>query len=68
MVDGVELSRVNAWNSGHRFGFAWTDDERDPWLQLDLDLEGGASAAQVRAYVEMWDMLLGQFQAFLYAK
>jgi hypothetical protein len=68
MEAGIDHARVNEWNRERRFGNAWIDEERDPWLELDLDLEGGATAAQVRDYVELWDALLGQFQAFIYAE
>lgn len=68
LADGIGLQRINAWNRDKRYGSAYLDDEEDPWLQMDLDLEGGATTGQVTEYVELWDTLLGQFQAFIYAE
>jgi len=67
LADGIALERINAWNRDKRYGSAYLDDENDPWLQMDLDLEGGATTGQVTDYVELWDTLLGQFQTFIYA-
>ncbi|GAB3733920.1 YbjN domain-containing protein [Luteimonas pelagia] len=66
--DGISAARVNEWNRERRYGKAWMDEENDPWIELDLDLEGGATGAQVVSYVELWDTLLGQFQTFIYAE
>jgi hypothetical protein len=68
LADGISLERINAWNRDKRYGSAYLDDENDPWLQMDLDLEGGATTGQVTEYVELWDTLLGQFQTFIYAE
>jgi hypothetical protein len=67
LADGIALQRINAWNRDKRYGSAYLDDEDDPWLQMDLDLEGGSSTGQLTEYVELWDTLLGQFQTFIQA-
>ena len=38
---GVSLKTINDWNKDHRFSHAYLDNENDPAVELDLDLEGG---------------------------
>lgn len=66
LPDGGSLANVDAWNREKRYAKAWLDDEVDPWLELDLDLEGGGSLGQVGDYIELWDASLGQFQTHIY--
>lgn len=66
LTNGSSLQVVNAWNRDNRYGNAWLDDENDPWLELDLDLEGGGTLNQVAEYIVLWDSLLGQFQTLIY--
>ncbi len=43
------LEKVNAWNSTKRYSRSYLDDDGDPCLELelDLDLEGGVTEARV---------------------
>jgi hypothetical protein len=66
LADGGSLANVNAWNRDKRYAKAWLDDEVDPWLELDLDLEGGGSLELVGDYIELWDAALGQFQTHVH--
>lgn len=68
LADGIAPQRINKWNRDKRYGSAYLDDEDDPWLQMDLDLEGGSSTGQFKEYAELWDTLLGQFQVFIRAE
>ncbi len=55
--------KVNEWNRTRRFGHAYLDDDADPYLQMDLDLdEGGMSQALFRANLETWAALVGAFE------
>lgn len=55
------LRLVNTWNKEHRFSTAYLDDDGDPWLQSDIDLEGGVTEAQVRKWLQLGD---ASFRAF----
>ena len=43
MADGLSLKRINAWNRSSRFGRAYLDDESDPFVEMDVDVENTAS-------------------------
>ena len=62
LADGTTLATLNDWNRRTRFANAWRDDEDDPWLELDLDLEAGTTEAQVVEYIELWEHLLAEFR------
>jgi hypothetical protein len=37
----TDLERINAWNSGQRWGRAYIDKDKDPVLEMDVDLDFG---------------------------
>ena len=43
----VPLSRINSWNRTKKYSRSYLDDENDPVLELDLDLEGGVTPARI---------------------
>jgi len=60
---GLTLETMNKWNTNHRFARAYLDDEKDPRIEMDLDLDnGGMSAALFKANIATWESLLGDFQ------
>lgn len=44
VASGLDLSVVNEWNAKKRFVRAYLDEERDPYLEMDVVMEGGVSA------------------------
>ncbi len=44
--------KINAWNKTKRYSRTYLDDEGDPVLEVDLDLEGGVSHARVLDYLK----------------
>ncbi len=60
---GMTLDKINSWNASHRFGRAYLDDEKDPRIEMDVDLDkGGMSGALFKANLDTWESLLGEFQ------
>lgn len=60
---GLTLDAMNKWNASHRFARAYLDDEKDPRIEMDLDLDnGGISPALFKANIATWESLLGDFQ------
>ena len=60
---GVTLDTINKWNATHRFARGYLDDEKDPRIEMDVDLDdGGLSGALFKANLATWDSLLGEFQ------
>lgn len=64
-TDPMTYSKVNTWNADHRFGRAYLDDEMDPYLEMDLDLERGASTELIAESLRTWSMLLPDFKTFI---
>lgn len=59
----MALDRVNAWNKKRRFAFAWTDDEGDPFLQMDVNTDpGGLPTALFTDSLEIWTASIGEFR------
>ncbi|RZI55358.1 MAG: YbjN domain-containing protein [Zymomonas sp.] len=59
----IKLERINEWNRTHRFGRAYVDDEGDPILQMDLDLDdGGVSRLLFIDNLEFWSTVVSKFE------
>jgi hypothetical protein len=61
MQQKPELPLINGWNKTKRFGRAYIDDEGDPVLESDLDLEGGVSAGAVAEFLRAFTVLSTAF-------
>ncbi|HEX8468049.1 MAG TPA: YbjN domain-containing protein [Allosphingosinicella sp.] len=59
----TSLASINEWNRKNRFGRAYLDDEGDPLLSMDIDLDdGGVSPALFTDNLEFWTAVSGAFQ------
>ncbi|HET9459122.1 MAG TPA: YbjN domain-containing protein [Sphingomicrobium sp.] len=57
------LEKINAWNRTQRFGRAYLDNEGDPVIEMDIDLDdGGMSQALFLDNLEFWVSVLAQFE------
>ena len=65
LQDGATLEKVNEWNVDKRFASAYLDDEDDPWLQMDVNTEGGISRQAFETSMDIWQSLKGQFETFV---
>jgi hypothetical protein len=60
------LKAMNAHARDNRFGRIYIDDEDDPVIEMDIDLEdGGMSPELFKDNLEYWDYYLGRFAAFV---
>lgn len=65
----VTHERVNEWNKTRRFGRAYIDNEGDPVVEMDLDLDdGGMSRALFEDNVEFWASVVDGYRRFLLEK
>lgn len=62
LTKGTTLEVVNTWNKDRRFGKAYLDDERDPYLEYDIDLEHGATTEALENVVDVWESVLPTFK------
>lgn len=65
MTNGMSLERTNQWNSEMRYAAAHLDDEMDPFLQMDLNIDYGVTAKNFVDNFEMWGNVVGQFEEFI---
>lgn len=62
----VPLEKINEWNRDHRFARAFLDDESDPVLEMDLNLDaGGVPAENFLDNFTIWLDLMSQFRTFV---
>ena len=60
---GVTLDTINSWNAEKRFGRAYLDDEGDPVIEMDINLDhGGVSRANFVDNLDVWIELMGAFK------
>lgn len=59
---GTTVEHVNDWNETSLFGRAYLDDERDPWLELAVNLHGGVSVANFQDTFDWWEVVLDEFE------
>ena len=65
LADGSSLDAVQLWNADKRFASAYLDDEADPFLQMDINTEGGISQKNFENSFELWQSLKGEFEQFI---
>lgn len=54
LADGTTHDKINVWNKSRRYGQAWLDDEMDPYIDMNVELERGASTELIEEYVSLW--------------
>lgn len=58
----MQYDIINEWNMGNRFGRAYLDDEGDPWVEYDINMEGdGVSLTNFNESLAYWDTVLKAF-------
>lgn len=46
------METVNEWNKTKRYSRSYLDDDNDPILELDLDLEGGITRGRINSFLK----------------
>ena len=59
--EGLSAATINAWNAQFRFGQAAVDEEGDPILRLDVELDGGISVDNLQEWLNRWETSLSSF-------
>lgn len=62
-VSGTDatLQSMNEWNRTKRYSRAYLDDDGDPVLESDLDLDGGVTRARVEDFFRTFSSALSLF-------
>jgi len=65
----VSLDRLNEWNKEKRFARAYRDDEGDPVLEMDVDLDfAGLPRENIGETFNTWASLMDSYREFIYEK
>jgi Putative bacterial sensory transduction regulator len=65
LPDGASLGLMNDWNGTKRFGFAYLDNENDPFLNYDVNMSYGVSEQNFLDSLSLWDSILADFHAHI---
>lgn len=65
MKDGLDTGKALTWAREQRFTSVYLDDENDPFLQMDINLEAGAVRDTVKDSLEVWRSSLSSFKDFI---
>ena len=61
----VNAKQMNEWNSDHRFGRAYADDDGNPVLESDLDFAGGVTDDIIKAWIKLYGAQVKSYIKFL---
>jgi hypothetical protein len=64
--DDTSLKKINRWNADKRFSRAYLDDDDDPVIELDLDLEGGITTERLLDFITTVRVSVSQFRKHIY--
>ena len=65
----VSLDKLNKWNKDKRFARAYKDDEGDPVLEMDVDLDfAGIPRENVGETFNTWASLMDSFREYVFEK
>ncbi len=64
---GVSLDRLNEWNKEKRFARAYRDNDGDPVLEMDVDLDfDGIPRENLGETFNTWASLMDRFRTFIF--
>lgn len=63
--DGMTLAKANEWNKKHRYLKTYLDDEMDPYVEFDVNLDAGRTMAGLNDDFAIWTDMLADFAVFI---
>ena len=61
----ITVKQMNSWNQTKRFAKAYLDDQNDPVIEMDVNLQGGVSRKNLEETFDLWIYSMGKFEASL---
>ncbi len=62
----MNATKINEWNRDNRFGRAYLDDQGDPFIEMDINLDGGGVAQDnFDASLGLWKTVTSDFEKFI---
>ncbi|HTC09521.1 MAG TPA: YbjN domain-containing protein [Acetobacteraceae bacterium] len=62
---GIALERVAEWNRTTRFGKVYLDQDGDPRIEMDMDVEHGANTEALQNDLDRWVAVLAAFVKYI---
>lgn len=64
-VKDVTPARIAQWNWTKRFGRSYLDDDFEPWVEMDMDLEHGGTTEALANDLDRWLAVMGEFNKYI---
>lgn len=62
----MSAGKINEWNRDKRFGKAYLDDDGDPYIEYDINLDfDGVGAKNFDDTIDLWRVVLADFRDFI---
>ena len=61
----MALSKVNEWNRTQRFGRLYLNQQSNPWVETDVDVEYGATTEALVNDVVRWILVMDTFRKYI---
>jgi hypothetical protein len=65
LPNGIAVEKINTWNKANRFGRGYVDDEKDPNVEMDLDVEHGFLTEGLANNLDTWAAVVPAFKKFI---
>ncbi len=65
MKAGLTLEKANEWNRKNRYLKAYLDDDQDPYVQYDVNVNAGRTVSGLDDDFGVWTGMLGDFTKFI---
>lgn len=66
LAQPLSASKINEWNRTKRYGKAYIDDEGDPFVEMDINLDfDGVGAKNFDDSIDLWRVVLSDFREFI---
>lgn len=65
LKEGLKLEKVNEWNRKNRYLKAYLDDDMDPYVQYDINVNAGRTFAGLDDDFGVWTGMISDFTTFI---
>ncbi len=65
MPDGLSFEKANEWNQSKRYGKVYLDDDQDPFLEMNINMDGGLTQENFLDTFEIWHDVVDEFTTFV---
>jgi hypothetical protein len=63
--EGLKLEKANEWNRKNRYLKVYLDDDQDPYVQYDINVNAGRTMSGLDDDFGVWTGMIGDFTKFI---